>query len=246
MHGIAYLLMLLALCALIWLAGRAVVEACIRVATNAEGLPLANAAYLSIAVGAGVMQILTWLLVDIHLFSFRSLLIALVLMVLIALATLKNYRNILLRPRISLDATSVAYAAGMLAFIASVGIDGFWSDNATILYIQQGWNLYRHMAADIFPHFGAFLNTPIFYTGDVVSSVFGFLSHLDHERYRVIGIYVINVLLAPAIPVGAYLVFRKFLSTLPAIVAALAFCTINLGPRVWSLRGESIGWIVGL
>ncbi|MGH7738201.1 MAG: tetratricopeptide repeat protein, partial [Candidatus Tyrphobacter sp.] len=69
--------------------------------------------------------------------------------------------------------------------------------------------------------------------------------HADHVAYYIVGTYWVNCILAPAVPIGAYLLFSRFLPAVPSAVAAWFFCTETLGNKVWSLRGETIGWIVG-
>ena len=240
-----YIVGLLALCALIFTAGLSVVFLVLRFAGRETRPPFRNVGYLSIAVGGCAVQLVTWALHVARIFSFPAVVISLAILVLAGLAFSRKYRTLFDLRKLRPDVAATVYVVGALAMIAAVGTDEYSLGNATSLYIQQGWVLFQGLSPDFFPNFGIPLIAPTLYTGHVISAVFGLLGHNRHLLYHLYGLYWVNVVLAPALPLGAYLLFRRFMSALPAVAAALAFCTLNLGPRVWSLRGESLGWVIG-
>ena len=75
--------------------------------------------------------------------------------------------------------------------------------------------------------------------------MFGLFSYPDHFFYFSLGEYLLNGFLGITIPIGAYLLFRRFLPWWAALAAAILFCGTILDHKIWSLRGESLAWIVG-
>jgi hypothetical protein len=47
------------------------------------------------------------------------------------------------------------------------------------------------------------------------------------------------------VPIGAFLFFRRLLPSWLAVIVGLGFCWWSLGAKLISIRGETLGWIVG-
>ena len=163
----------------------------------------------------------------------------------IAAAFAPRFRAFLRRPWAEIDATFVAYAAGSATFWLLVDISEYPLRKAAALYLLQGSGLSPGQNGTQWPNFGTMIGTPILYTGHLITSISALLSHDAPFAFYVDGLYALNVLTAPALLIGAFLLFRRYLGTLFAIAAATVFCSFTLGVKIWSLRGESIGWILG-
>jgi len=232
------------LCALVYVAGRAALEMFCAAMRLDEETPLCDSNYVALALGPVVVLLLTWLLKVLHAYSYASIVGSLAVLIVAGL-TNARFRTLARRPWRVLSPISYAYALAAFTFWLILDAGEYPLRKATSMYLLQGFNIFQGQYAAMLPQFGTTFIAPILYTGHLISATFGMFSYGDHFQYYVFGEYWLNLLIAPVIPIGAFLLFRRFLPTLYAILAASAFCTTILGLRVWSLRGESFAWIIG-
>ena len=114
------------------------------------------------------------------------------------------------------------------------------------MYLAQGFELFlpNRDPSEVF-QFGAKISIPLLYSTHAIPAVFGLFSYPDHFFYFSLGEYLLNAFLGTTIPVGAYLLSRRFLPWWAALPAAILFCDTILHYKIWSVRGESLAWIVG-
>lgn len=245
--GAGYVLRLTFLCAVVFCAGRAALDLMLSISSSDSNTKsvLRNEGFVALAFGPVVVLLLTWILTVLHLYGYLSLLGSLLLFIVIVAATNSRFRGFVRRPWSELGSTLPAYVAGVATLWILFDVSEYPARKAAALYLLQGIDLSLGLGGTQWPNFGVMIPTPILYTGHLITSISALLSHDNHFAFYVVGLYWLNVLVAPAVPIGAYLLFRRFLPTIFAIAAAGAFCASTLDVKIWSLRGESIGWIIG-
>ncbi len=235
------------LCALMFVAGRACVDLLLIYARRSgpDNSILRNPNYVSVAFGPTVVLLLTWALKGLGLYSFAAMLLSLVGLIAVAAFCAPPFRAFVRRPWKEIDIIAVAYAAGIFAFWIMVGVNEHRYLRGSAIYLLQGFNLFFSNYAAEIPHYGQTFVAPFFYVGHTMSATFGLLSYGSHFAYYAYGVYFLNLLIAPLIPIGAYLFFRRYLGTWLALVAACLFCWGVLDFKIWSLRAEALAWIIG-
>ncbi|MBV8755471.1 MAG: hypothetical protein JO328_21665 [Hyphomicrobiales bacterium] len=239
---------LVLLCGLIFLVGRAGVDVVLTYATGRGGPTepiLRNPNYLSLAFGPTILLLLTWALKGADLYTYPALLTSLLAIVVLTALFNHRFRVFLNRPWTQLDGTVLAYIAAGFAFWMMLGINEHPSLRDSAIYLVQGFNLFFSRYAAEWPFYGVTFIPPFLLAEQGVSTTFALLSYGDHFAYFIYGVYFLNLLAAPAIPIGAYLLFRRFLGLWPALAAAGFFCAVILDKKIWSLRAESLAWIIG-
>ncbi|MGH7736893.1 MAG: hypothetical protein ACREMP_03325, partial [Candidatus Tyrphobacter sp.] len=204
---------------LMFLAGRAFVEICLAFArrgSDAGEQPLRNVNFVAIGAGGAMVLIVVWVLRVAHLFSFGAAIG--VLAAFVAAVALWNapFRAFLRCPWREFDALLGAYAAGSFAFLLAADVNTYGFRTSSGLYIQSGWQLFSNALPQALPSFGHVIDAPLLYTGHLIVAVFGILGHADHVAYYIVGTYWVNCILAPAVPIGAYLLFSRFLPAVPS------------------------------
>lgn len=238
---------LVALCAMIFLAGRAGVDIARAYAMRGKtgSVVLLNPNYVSVAFGPTLVLFITWALKLADLYSFGAVLISLSGVVALATLLSREFRGFVRRPWREIDGLTVAYLAGAFAFWLMLGVDEHPNLRDSALYLLQGFNIFSSRYAAELPHYGVTFIAPILYVSHTVSATFALFSYGNHFLYYAFGIYWLNLLIAPVIPIGAYLLFRRFAPPWLAVAIAGLFCWTCLSHKIWSLRAESLAWIIG-
>jgi hypothetical protein len=236
------------LCTIVFLAGRAAVALFWAPNRHAEAAAAdrvgKNPGYLAAANGATVLFLLTWALRLFHLYSFASLIISLLFAILLALLFSKDFRAAFCGWRRPCFSVTWMYIGSALAFWVALSPEEY-PVKGTSLYLLEGFHLFSNLDAATFPHYGTLFVPPVFDAEPAIAAVFALFSYGNHFLYYAYGEYWLNLLIAPLIPIGAYLFFRRFASSWLSVLAAVSFCIIVLEFKVWSLRGESLAWILG-
>jgi hypothetical protein len=235
------------LCGMIFLAGRAGVDLVRSYAMRGTaGEPiLGNPNYISIALGPVLLLLITWLLKIADLYSFGAVLIFLSSVIVLAAFLSRDFRSFLRHPWRDANGLAVAYLAAAFAFWVMLGAHEHPNLRDSANYMLQGFNLFFSRYAAELPHYGLTFIAPILYVGHTISATFALFSYGNHFLYYAYGLYWLDVLIAPVIPIGAYLLFRRFLAPWLALAAGGLFCWVCLSYKIWSLRGESLAWIIG-
>ncbi|MBV8755468.1 MAG: hypothetical protein JO328_21650 [Hyphomicrobiales bacterium] len=238
---------MVALCGMIFLGGRAAVDLfrTYAIRSKAGESALTNPNYVSVAFGPTLLLFITWALKVADLYSFGAVLIFLASIIVLAVPLSRRFRDFILHPWRDVDALAVAYLAGALAFWVMLGADEHPNLRDSANYMLQGFNLFFSRYAADLPHYGLTFIAPIMYVGHTMSALFAILSYGNHFAYYAYGLYWLNVLIGPVIPIGAYLLFRRFAPQWLALAIAGFFCWYCLSYKIWSLRGESLAWIIG-
>ena len=208
-NGAGYLLRLMLLCAVVFGVGRGALDLLMKMAGPEAKRVLRNENFVAIAFGLVVVLLVTWGLTVLHLYGYASLLGSLLAFIVIAAAFAPRFRAFLRRPWAEIDATFVAYAAGSATFWLLVDISEYPLRKAAALYLLQGSGLSPGQNGTQWPNFGTMIGTPILYTGHLITSISALLSHDAPFAFYVDGLYALNVLTAPALLIGAFLLFRR-------------------------------------
>lgn len=236
------------LCGMMLVVGRAGVDVVVTYAIGRAGPHepiLRNPNYVALAFGPTILLLVTWMLKAVGAYTYPVLLMSLLGIVLLAAFLNHRFRAFLRRPWQQLDGTVLAYIAAGLAFWMVLGINEHPNLRDSGIYLLQGFNLFFSRYAGELPHYGVTFIAPFLLPEHTISATFALLSYGNHIAYFTYGLYFLNVLIAPLIPIGAYLLFRRFLSLWPALAAAGFFCAVILDRKIWSLRAESLAWIIG-
>lgn len=235
------------LCGMIFLGGRAGIDLfrAYAIRCKAGERVMANPNYVSIAFGPTLLLFITWVLKVADLYSFGAVLIFLSGIVVLAAFLSRRFRDFIVHPWRDVDGLTVAYLAGAFAFWVMLGVDEHPNLRDSANYMLQGFNLFFSRYAAELPHYGQTFVAPIMYVGHTMSALFGLFSYGNHFAYYAYGMYWLNVLIGPVIPIGAYLLFRRFAPQWLALAIAGFFCWQCLSFKIWSLRGESLAWIIG-
>jgi hypothetical protein len=236
------------LCGVVFVVGRAGVDVVLTYAsgrTGQHGTILRNPNYVSLAFGPTILLLVTWALKAVDLYTYPAILMSLTAIILLAAFFSHGFRLFLRRPWEQVDGTVLAYMAAGLAFWMVLGINEHPNLRDSGIYLLQGFNLFFSRFAGELPHYGVTFIAPFLLPEHTVSATFALMSYGNHFAYFTYGLYFLNILIAPVIPIGAYLLFRRFLSLWPALAAAGFFCAVILDRKIWSLRAESLGWIIG-
>lgn len=235
---------LVVLCVMIFLGGRAGVDLFRTYAIRGEPV-LTNPNYVSIAFGPTLLLFITWILKVADLYSFAAVLIFLSGTVVLATSLSRDFRVFLRYPWRDIDGLALAYVAGVFAFWVMLGVDEHPRLRESAIYLLQGFNIFGSRYAAELPHYGVMFIAPILYVGHTISAVFALFSYGNHFLYYAYGLYWLNLLIAPVIPIGAYLLFRRFAAQWLALAIAGFFCWQCLSFKIWSLRAEALAWIIG-
>ena len=193
---------------------------------------------------ATVLLLLTWALRILHIYSFESIVFSLLIAVLLALLLSSDFRAAFARWRRLNFSIAGMYIGSVLAFWLVLSPEEY-PVKGTSLYLLEGFKLFNNLDVGAYPHYGKLFVAPVFDAEPTISAVFAFFSHGDHFLYYAYGEYWINLLVAPIIPIGSYLFFRRFFSAWLSIAVTVLFCVIALDFKIWSLRGELLAWILG-
>jgi hypothetical protein len=230
---------------LLFLAGRAFAGFLTGPRAPAESNFLANPNFVAIGTGAGVTLLLTWALRVLDAYAFWPMIGCLCAVVLAGVALQAGFRDFIWRPWRHVGWVLVVYAllAGVFLFLLR---PYEYSLKDTSMYLAQGFELFLpdRDPSEVF-QFGAKISIPLLYSTHTIPAVFGLFSYPDHFFHFSIGEYVLNGFLGTTIPIGAYLLVRRFLPWWAALAAAILFCGTILDYKIWSLRGESLAWIIG-
>jgi Domain of unknown function (DUF7024) len=200
--------------------------------------------FVGIALGASVVLASAVILRLFGLYSFASAIGALIFVICITCTNLTVCRSLF---RLARSARSyiVGYLVYAIAVAAVVSVEHFPRLSETAGYLTQGFDLFLPKDPSEWPYFGERFALPLMYVTHTIGTIFALFSHGDQFEYYTLGQYWLNILLAPLLPIGAYLFFRRHLPWWAAIAASLGFCWSILAWRVWSIRGETLGWIFG-
>ena len=204
-----------------------------------------NTGYLAIAIGAVVVLLFTWALRCCHLYSFDNIVMSLLSVIVLVLLFSKDFRAAAFtgwrRPNLPI---TIMYLGSVVSFWFILSPEEY-SVKGTSIYLLGGFNLFSKLDAGAFPHYGTLFVAPVFSAEPAIAAVFALFSHGSHFLYYAYGLYWLNLLVGPLIPVGAYLFFKRFISSWLSAIATVLFCLIVLDFKVWSLRGELLAWIFG-
>lgn len=238
---------LVGLCIGIFLMGRATLEALLsglRVPTLKQPI-IRNPNYIALALGPTTLLLLTWLLRVLGAYSYYHILIAVFLYIIVVALSNRNFRNVVLKPYVQVDAIGIAYLLTIVVIWIILPVSEYPLRRTTSVYLLQGFNIFDGKHVALVPHYGTTITLPFLYVGHLISAAAGLFSHGSHDWYYAYGQYWLNLLIAPAIPFGAYLFFKRNFGKLAAMIAALLFCSLTVDVKIWSLRGESLAWIFG-
>jgi hypothetical protein len=237
-------ILLLALC--IFLTGRAVLDFLVPVDLFESGsLNRAGSDFQAIAVGPAVLLLITGLLKAAGLYSFYSAVAVMLGIIVFSLFFNRRFsRYLALRPN-PLNAYTCMYVATGIFFILYYYPYGHPLLNESALYTTTGFDLFMDKSPSQIPAMGEMIPCPLAFMTHTIESVFALFSYGDHFAYYTLGQFWVHVLLTPLIPLGAYLFFRRSLPWHLSALAAVLFCSSVLGIKIWSLRGESLAWILG-
>jgi hypothetical protein len=230
---------------LLFLAGRALVSFLTDPRGPLGSHPLASPNFAAIGTGAGLTLLLTWALRFVGVYGFWPMIGCLSAVVLAGVAFRPGFRDLLFRPWRHAGWLLIVYLllSGVFLFLFR---PYEFPLKDTSMYLVQGFELFlpNRDPSEIF-QFGAKISIPLLYSTHAIPAVFGLFSYPDHFFYFSLGEYLLNGFLGTTIPIGAYLLFRRFLPWWAALAAAILFCGTILDYKIWSLRGESLAWIVG-
>jgi hypothetical protein len=139
--------------------------------------------------------------------------------------------------------------AYVCAIVLLIGIWSVWQFprlSSSAVYFTQGFDLLLPgKDPSEWPYFGERFGMPIMYVTHAIGATFGLLSIGDPADFYLNGQYLLNILLAPLLPLGAYFWFSRRLPWWFAALAALVFCAFIFDFKITSMRGETLGWISG-
>ena len=241
----ALLLALLAICAVLLASGRATVELLtFPDATTGRG-PIGNPTFVAVGTCAIPVLILAWALKGFGLLGFWTMMGGLAMIIACAALLRRRFREILLHPLRKLDALSCSYIAGVLTFLFLLRSFEY-PLKETPDYLTPGFDLFSSgVQPGAVPYFGSIVLQPVLYARYVISALVSLLAYQSHSFFFSTGLYLIGALLAPTILLGAYILFRKYLTEWPALAVAFIFCAMVLSYKTWLLRADSLAWISG-
>lgn len=235
---------LLALC--IFFTGRAVLDFLISDDLSKKGsLHDISSDFQAIALGPAVLLLVTGLLRAAGLYTFHSAIAVMLGIILISLLLNKRFSRYLELPKKPLNAYTFAYLTTGLFLVLYFYPYSHPLLNPSSMYTTAGFDLFMDKNPSVIPAFGEMIRVPMIYMTHTLESFFALFSYGDHFEYYTLGQFWVHVLLSPLIPLGAYLFFRRFLPWHLSALSALFFCSSILGVKIWSLRGESLTWILG-
>jgi hypothetical protein len=200
---------------------------------------------MAIGAGAAFLFIATCVLKTVHAYSFPAIITILAATISLGVWRSPNLRRELTRPWRALTYDFIPYLAGVIALYVMMPIDQYDQLQGTTIYLQQGFDLFLSRDPAEIPHFGRTFVAPVAYLGLPISAVFGFFSHNDAFLYYAFGEYWENIIIGPTILLGSYLTLRRLFPWWAALAGSSAFCFVALDVKIWSLRGESLAWIIG-
>lgn len=223
----------------------AVVSACIwcvgRFALLAAG-KVQNAGFLAVGVGAVAVFLISAGLRAVGFYNFWTV------AGILGLATLAGLIQRSFRAAIARGLRSWQTAAYLLSIAALLIIfrpSTYFGLGQSAVYLAQGFDLFSTKDPTVWPYFGELYAMPFTYVTHVLGTTFALLSWGNHEHYYKFGMYFISVVLAPLGPLAVLLFARRTLPTWHAFIIAALFVYVAERWRIISVRGESLGWIVG-
>jgi hypothetical protein len=249
MHGAvssdpALLLALLAICVVLLLAGRATVELLTVPGSGAAGSIIGNPTLVAVGACAIPALLLAWALKAIGMLGFSSMMGGLAAIIACAVLLRRSFREIFLHPLRKLDVVSVAYVVSVLAFLFLLRPFEY-PVKETPDYLTPGFDLLAGAQPGAAPYFGSVVLQPVLYARHVISALVSLLAYPSHSFFFATGLYLVSALVAPTILLGAYVLFRRFLSGGLALAVTIMFCAIVLHHKTWLLRADSLAWISG-
>lgn len=199
--------------------------------------------FVSISFGVAAVVLLAILLRSVGVYRWSTMVATMA--VLTGIATFSSARA---RREKSSAGTSRWWAPYLLtAFVLFLGLspETYPEQPATAAYVLQGFDLFQDKDPAAWPYFGELVRMPLLFVTHAIGVTFNLFSIGNPYRFYLDGLFWANVLLAPLAPIGAYLFFRRKFGWLASLLLAAAFCTTILRLRTWSVRGETLGWIVG-
>jgi hypothetical protein len=231
--------------AIIFLAGRAIMSLlCTDEALHSIKLRIQiSPNYMAIGLGSCAALLLTGILRIADLYSVTAVLGALSAIV-IASIVVASFR---LLPEIKTFLTIEVFVCVLSWLLMWLIFSGHERQMGNVaVYITQGFDLLqREKDPSVWPYFGELYRMPFTYVTHNIGATFALFSVGDHSAYYEHGQFWINVVLAPLVPLGAYLFFKRFVPSWASLLLTGFFVTTTVGFRIVSVRGESLGWILG-
>ena len=214
--------------------------------TSGTGAAYRNPNYLALALGPGVVLIASIILRALDLHTVSSTIAF--LCATIVLASAKNHlSHEPVVPRyIQPNSLAIVYAGA--AFFLWIIFDpgNYPFRTASAVYLTQGFDLFTNKDPAEWPYFGEKFSMPLMYVTHTIGTTFALFSSGDPAIFFIDGQYWLNgQLLMPIVPIGAYLFFRRFFSASASVIVSALFIYSILDVKVWNIRGESLGWIIG-
>ena len=210
-------------------------------------VPIRYPVYVAVPFGSAVVLISVCLLRAVGVYSVASGILALVVLICAVTYFYPQFFGRMVEKQLRFDVGLTAYTCSIILML------GIWSTwqfpglSASAVYLTQGFDLFLpgHDPSE-WPYFGEKAVMPMIYVTHAIGATFGLLSTGDRADFYLNGQYLLNILLAPFVPLGAYLVFARKLPWWAAAAAAAVFSAFVFDTRLTSLRGETLGWIFGL
>jgi hypothetical protein len=235
----------LAILVLIFLSGRVVIDLLFRDDNSREEISNETRDVFALAAGPAVVFILTCLLKAIGAYGLHPMLFGLCVIVFLGFICEKGFRAYILYADKPFGTLSRSYLCFVLLLLLIYTIKNYPYIHSSAVYITQGFDLFFDKNASEWPYFGEIFAMPMMYVTHVIGATFALISSGDSFQYYYIGQSLVNALFAPIIPIISFIFFRRYLLFLPSAALSLAFCWSVLGHKIYSIRGESIGWLFG-
>jgi len=235
------------ICALIFATGVATMElflpSCFDLRSGSRLLN--NPAFLAVGIGPAAVLVATMVLRLVGLYTPLAMYLSLLGFVAVVLGARPRLRARCRIPSQVMPSCFYVWLACSVAYAVIVApqIDPFTNGSST--YLTQGFDLFLDKNPSEWPYFGEKFLMPMMFATHAIGANMALFSTGDAFEFYGFGMHWLNVIVSPVIPIGAYLTFRRRLPSWAAAIAGVMFCVLVLDTRVWSLRGESLGWVLG-
>lgn len=228
--------------ACVTLAGRSILQVTLETGKVIQPLPGIN--YIALGVGAALTTLLTGVFRSAGTDGPAFVLLALCFIALATLALVLRRGTIALvglQPHDEILGYIISCIILWLMFFPS----NYFDMAASSVYLTQGFDLYFDKDPSVWPYFGELYHMPFTYVTHPIGSVFALFSNGNRHEYYEYGQFWVSIILAPLVPLGAYLFFQLFMRRWAAAILACVFVLTTIKWKMISIRGETLGWIVG-